>query len=86
MTNKHLKVFEEKIINNLDYDFLKEIQGKFPSNNAYFLACFSEAVFASINEGITGKNATFEELLDSFIQRAEKIYANSNISESMQIR
>lgn len=84
MTNKSLKVFEEKIIKNLDYDFLKKIQNRFPSNNAYFLVCLSEVIFTAINEDSADKNAAFDELLESFIRKAEKLYNSSNISESLQ--
>lgn len=81
--NKHIRKLEERIVKHLDYDFLKTIQDKFPSNSAYFLACLSEAIHDEISIEEINTDATFDEVLDFFIRKASIHYQNTNISEAI---
>lgn len=85
MTNKHLRIFEEKVVKKLDYDFLKIIKDKFPSNNAYFLVCFSETIFTLITANGIKEEASFEDVLEIILRRAESLYQNANISENLSV-
>jgi hypothetical protein len=54
-----LSILEEKLISNIDYSFISELN--LPYNNAYYLVCFVEVLhnfvlaqkdFSSINDAI----------------------------------
>lgn len=81
--NKHIQKLEERIVKRLDYDFLKTIQNKFPSNNAYFLVCLSEVINDEISIEEINTDASFDEVLDFFIHKANIYYQNTNISEAI---
>lgn len=78
-----MRKLEERIVNRLDYDFLKTIQNKFPSNNAYFLVCLSEAIHSGISTKEINSGASFDDVLDFFIHKANIHYQNTNISEAI---
>lgn len=68
------KLLNEKIVYNTDYEFLNSIKDKFPTNNPYFLVCFTEVIFN--HEEDDTKN-----ILKEVIDEAYDLYKNANISE-----
>lgn len=68
-----LSILEEKLLNNIDYQFLDSIKHRFPANNAYFLVCLAEIV----NNYEDDRN---EDVLDDIINKAYELYNNTNIS------
>jgi len=78
-----LKFLEEKLINNLDYNFLQDIKSKLPYNHAYFLVCMVEVLNEFIDERKTF--ISFDDALQSIIDKASELYLTTNISSVFQI-
>ncbi len=78
MNNICLEILEDKLITNLDYQFLIENKAYFPHNNAYYLVCFVEALNYLIDKEKSFNS--IDEALISISEMATQLYHNVNIS------
>lgn len=69
---------ESKLVDSLDYQFLEQIKGKLPVNNAYFLVCMMDVLY-NLDEEFE-----VDDVLDSVIGKAYHVYSNSDISSYLR--
>ncbi|HBP09243.1 MAG TPA: hypothetical protein DD629_03170 [Treponema sp.] len=69
-----LPLLKEKILHDIDYNFLDTIKNKFPTNNPYSLVCLAEVIFNREEDD------TYD-ILKEVIDEAYDLYKNANISE-----
>lgn len=67
-----LELLENKLVNNLDYQFWDSIKSKFPTNNAYFLACLVETIY-------NNEDGSTEDVVDNIISKAFELYNKSDM-------
>ena len=71
--NYSIKLLKDKLINNIDYEFLNSVKYKFPTNNVYFLVCLTEVIY-------NFESTTNDDVLDVVIKQAYDLYCKSDIS------
>lgn len=79
----HLEFLEEKLISNLDFNFLQEIKEKLPYHNIYFLVCLVEILNRFIDE--EKHFDSYDVALQSLIDKASELYLSKNISSVLQV-
>jgi hypothetical protein len=81
-----LSFLEDKVLGDLDFLFLNKIKPFLPYSNPYFLVCLAEVIQQEVNSQnhTAGKaHSSLRGALEYFFKKAEDIYLNTNISESL---
>jgi hypothetical protein len=79
MKTDYLQLVENKFCSNLDFNYLIGLREKLPYWNYYYFVCLAEA----LNE-LYIENTNFdseEEVVNSMIHYATKLYKSANISD-----
>jgi hypothetical protein len=78
----HLEFLEEKLINNLDFNFLQKIKEKLPYHDVYYLTCLVEILNCFIIEN--KYFCSYNEMFQSLIDKASALYLSTDISLVLQ--
>jgi len=82
LTTKNLLLLERKV-KRLDCQFLQERKYRLSYRNPYFLVCVNEVICRFLNNNtLSEENLGINNLMDVLNRAAEKLYLNSNISDS----
>jgi hypothetical protein len=82
MNEQHLAFLEEKLINNIDFNFLQKIKKKLPYHNVYYLTCLVEILNCFIIENKHFNS--YDEMFQSLIDNASALYLSTDISSVLQ--